>query len=368
MSLWNNCHSITCYSNLLISRSVESQGPVLHLIHSYVRAWIRQYGEILTLVKKKSKPWTVVWATVCACMSYLDCDGDIPPACERTRNARSLQGVFSSYHQYANLIMHNKGRQPITLCIVKYLVYCGCLHHCAWLGSWTTLLSGDKNLKTTLSWNWGRVLELGSHAYLNSPLANLQLYSVLCLIHAAFAQVVSSLITYVLLFLLYFNLLLHFIIFYSVTTIMTIIPLKTSVAAQSTAVPTLKPELAHQAFWQEPHHDGCMDPAESLMPTESVDLWLEKWAELIKHHRRAKAGYTVRCKTIAMPNPNIVCEVHCNHPWEFRLALMGPNKVQTLDYTFASQIMWFGVKQLTSLGGYVCGSVGAIGSIQGVHR
>ena len=41
---------------------------------------------------------------------------------------------------------------------------------------------------------------------------------------------------------------------------------------------------------------------------------------------------TVSNKTVPITNPNTVREVHCNHTWEFRLALVWPNKVQTLGY------------------------------------
>ena len=41
---------------------------------------------------------------------------------------------------------------------------------------------------------------------------------------------------------------------------------------------------------------------------------------------------TVSYKTIPITNPNTVREAHCNHTWEFRLALVWPNKVQTLGY------------------------------------
>jgi len=41
---------------------------------------------------------------------------------------------------------------------------------------------------------------------------------------------------------------------------------------------------------------------------------------------------TVRCKTIAMFNPNTAHFACCNHPWRFCLALVRPNKVQTLCY------------------------------------
>ena len=41
---------------------------------------------------------------------------------------------------------------------------------------------------------------------------------------------------------------------------------------------------------------------------------------------------TVSNKTVPITNPNTVREAHCNHMWEFRLALVWPNKVQTLGY------------------------------------
>ena len=41
---------------------------------------------------------------------------------------------------------------------------------------------------------------------------------------------------------------------------------------------------------------------------------------------------TVSNTSVPITNPNTVREAHCNHTWECRLALVWPNKVQTLGY------------------------------------
>jgi len=51
MSFWNDCHTIRSYPDLLTFVSIASHEYVLHLIYSYVMAWIRRCWEILTLVE-----------------------------------------------------------------------------------------------------------------------------------------------------------------------------------------------------------------------------------------------------------------------------------------------------------------------------
>ena len=48
---------------------------------------------------------------------------------------------------------------------------------------------------------------------------------------------------------------------------------------------------------------------------------------------------TIRCKTIAMPNPKLGREAPRNQLWEFHFALVGTNKVQTLGYNFVPRVM-----------------------------
>ena len=91
-----------------------------------------------------------------------------------------------------------------------------------------------------------------------------------------------------------------------------------------------------------------------LTPTvviTSATMWLQtcsccllafdEWACNISSPADLK-GFTVSNKTIPITNPNTVHEAHCNHTWEFRLALVWPNKVQTLGYKPVPWVMWFG--------------------------
>ena len=64
-----------------------------------------------------------------------------------------------------------------------------------------------------------------------------------------------------------------------------------------------------------------------------------KWARLRKVDMRVQRRSTVRCKTVAMSNPQPGHEVPCNQLWEFHFALVGTNKVQALGYNFVPRVM-----------------------------
>ena len=71
-------------------------------------------------------------------------------------------------------------------------------------------------------------------------------------------------------------------------------------------------------------------------PSTTRICHLSRILQRLLHHFRIpiypRGLHTVTSTTVAMPNPNAAREVHCNHPWELHLALVGTNKVQTLGY------------------------------------
>jgi len=71
-------------------------------------------------------------------------------------------------------------------------------------------------------------------------------------------------------------------------------------------------------------------------------LWecsLDGLHDLDSNDREHQMQTTVRCKTIAMPNPKLGRKAPHNQLWEFHFALVGTNKVQTLGYNFVPRVM-----------------------------